>query len=420
MRLQDVKLYFRVRRAKRWQEEVLVRIRERAKSGGRVRVFFFVTENAKWKCQPIYERLAASEAFEPLVLIGLLPRELESIRNPADAEAIFSPKEAYFDRCGCLHRRVYEGFPLKLASPNRIGEGADLVFLQQPWGLPKPYKPYLLSRFALPMYVPYSVPLLYDPDLHGQPFHNSLHTIFLLNTHLISLYKANMRGRPSILRYEPSGHPALDSVAAAMCKYKVVTPRTVIYAPHFSFPHPKNVLGVSTFLENGRFILEFAKNHPGISWVFKPHPKLAESLVSTGGWSEDDVKDYYEEWRHVGRVVLDGNYHRLFAESFAMITDSVSFLAEYGATGHPIIRPLTGSQRAEGSLLECSPYIREYYQTRGNAELLKALESVVIRGEDPKRDSRLAAIKRAKLSDGCATDYICDYLQRLISPSSPA
>lgn len=411
----DLRLYFRVWRAKRWQNRVLNRIRCRA-IGAKINVLFFVSDIAKWKCQSVYEALADSDMFEPLVVIGLLPQELKAIHSVGDVEKVFASKESYFSNCDCRHRRVYTGFPLKLIKPDQFA--ADIVFLQQPWGLPKPYKPYLLSKTALPMFVPYSVSVAYDDKLDRMPFHRSLHTHFLLNDGFATLFKSKMRGSPSIARYVASGHPALDSISSALKTYAVKKPRVVIYAPHFSFPHPNNVLGVGTFLENGKLMLEFAKKHTELSWVFKPHPLLAETLVSKGGWKQSEVKAYYEEWKRIGRVVLDGSYQRLFAESSVMVTDCVSFLVEYGATGHPIIRPLSNSHRLDASMLANSPYVAKYYQTKGTAELLKMLELIVAQGADPMRESRMDAIRHAGLLGQCATERIIDYLKDIASQGS--
>ena len=61
----------------------------------------------------------------------------------------------------------------------------------------------------------------------------------------------------------------------------------VIYSPHWSLGNTP--LKYATFDWNGRQILEFAKSHPEIKWVFKPYPILKGRIVEVGLMSEEEV-----------------------------------------------------------------------------------------------------------------------------------
>ena len=75
-----------------------------------------------------------------------------------------------------------------------------------------------------------------------------------------------------------SGHPQLDYYI--LHKDQFETTNMVIYAPHWSISseHYDTFENYSTFLQLGRVILEYAKQHAEFNWVFKPHPSLKIAL----------------------------------------------------------------------------------------------------------------------------------------------
>ena len=187
----------------------------------------------------------------------------------------------------------------------------------------------------------------------------------------------------------------------------------VIYAPHWSFVHPgntrSNICPMSTFLENGELILEFAKKHSGLGWVFKPHPLLYTVLIHSGCKTKEQTDAYFNAWRELGIVHDTPDYAELFVKSRAMITDSVSFTVEYPATGHPIIQMLSEGARKRDPGPQKALY-DSYYQTTNNDELMAALDLVLVRNQDPKRESRLREIERAGLRGDSAARRILMHL----------
>ena len=47
----------------------------------------------------------------------------------------------------------------------------DIVFYEQPWGLPRRYKPYYVSKFALTFYLPYGFSMLDYIGDYNRNFH---------------------------------------------------------------------------------------------------------------------------------------------------------------------------------------------------------------------------------------------------------
>ena len=97
---------------------------------------------------------------------------------------------------------------------------------------------------------------------------------------------------------------------------------------------------ISTFQWNYKFMYDFAKAHPEISWVVKPHPNLFFSAVQEGLFSSlEDFKEYLQKWDDLpnAQVYMGAYYQGVFATSDGMIHDSSSFVAEYQYVDKPMI-----------------------------------------------------------------------------------
>lgn len=116
--------------------------------------------------------------------------------------------------------------------------------------------------------------------------------------------------------------------------------KRIIWAPHHTLARPgmDEVMTYSTFDKNYMFFYKFAKNNPDIEWVLRPHPLLKEILSEINTYmkiegiaDENFVEDYFFKWNSLpnARVHEDFEYVDLFATADAMITDCVSFKAEY-------------------------------------------------------------------------------------------
>ncbi len=408
MTLEDIMTCYCAWRAARLQAKVLRRVCRRRASGTKIRVVFYVADTAKWKCQSLYKKLEGSSEFEPLVIIGLYPFE-RKYKSAAKIERILCEKEEFFRKIGCRTERAVAGrgyapIPLRRFAP-------DVLFLQQPWGVPRGYRPANCSGIALPFYMSYYVQVGYPPAFVRALFDSCLHTYFMLSQQLADRFEADKWPRQSHCRFVATGHTALDAFAAAM--KETMKEGCVIYAPHFSFPHPDHLLGIGTFMWNGRAILEYAQQHRDMNWVFKPHPSLRRDLVQFGGWAQADVDAYYAAWEQLGEACYDGDYQELFLRSYAMITDCSSFLAEYGATGRPVIRLISSGCAYDRR--ELMDYVKTYYGAHTLEEMYAAFRLVLEERQDPLREVRHQAVVEAGLAGGCAADKVIAYMRDLFS-----
>ncbi len=129
--------------------------------------------------------------------------------------------------------------------------------------------------------------------------------------------------------------------------------------------------------------------------------------------SQGEVEAYYKGWETIGSAKSDSAYRDLFLHSRALITDSCSFLTEYGATGKPIIH----LKRRDTGITPLPPSKKvfdTFYDVYNLDEMQKALKLVIEEGLDPKCVERRKAFSDANISDGCASERIINYLKRLM------
>lgn len=404
----------RVMLLKRNYGRVLRRLR-RACGSRRIRVAFLVSEIAKWKAQPVFDLMRASDLFDPFIAVMELTRNasrpVEELRRTGEE------KVAYFTSRGMPAVDIWRYGTADTIDIGRLG--ADIVFYQQPWDLPRSMKPLPVSRRALTFYFPYSTPNRWLPKLDlGHKLHHFLFGYIVINEELAKLYlkmeKTDFIGAyaPRLL---PFGHPTLDGIE--FDDRPDDGSRCVIYAPHWSIQYGglNPPLKYATFLENGRAILDYAKAHSEVKWAFKPHPGLKGTLVRQGAMTQAEVDAYYREWESIGEAcyTAEGDYRKLFARSRALITDCGSFLTEYGCTGKPVIRLICRNLNVDPHPSVKALYA-QYYNVRTAEEMYAAFETVVLKHEDPKREARVRELRRANLVGHDVAGRIVGYIRYLL------
>ena len=215
----------------------------------------------------------------------------------------------------------------------------------------------------------------------------------------------------SIENIVATGHTTLDYFY--LNKNKNTEKKYIIYAPHFSIMHPaiKNKFYYSTFNYNCDLILDFAKKHKELNWVFKPHPNLKETLIKMN-ISEEAITAYYDEWANIGTINEDSDYLELFANSKAMITDCGSFLTEYFCTGKPLLHLIQPNAINWPSKI-FKPMFDSFYKVYNNQDLLQTLERVVILGDDYKKNERQQVKQQFSFTNTYAAENILKDLLNL-------
>ena len=386
----------------------LRRIRAKPK-GEKIKVLFLNSEISKWKCQSIYRKMQDSGVFEPA--IGITALGEQSTYSDPELKAVFSASEKFFDALGDHHVTAV------VLNPRRYRDllefSPDIVFFPEPGMIFPPQTTECVSRFALSCYVPYFVFTQSNPEKHcALEMPRTLWRYFVLNESIVKEYSKKHSWWRQSFDFVVTGHPALDGRASFD---SINSSGYVIYAPHHSIWASKRGLStpISTFLETGDAVLEYAKRHPEIKWAFKPHPVLRKSLEKFNCWAKDRIDAYYREWESIGMACYDGNYASLFDSSRAMITDCDSFLVEYGATGKPIIH-----LRRTDLTPQYHPYVKDllssYYQVCSLEEMFDAFNLVLERSEDPKKCERLTALEKTGVLGIDAAQNIVDDLRKVL------
>lgn len=375
----------------------------------KIRIAFVVTNVAKWKTQSLLDEIKKHDCFEPFFLISVI--NLPDIWNHLDMASEMAMEKSYFEAKGCPCELAFDPvtktpIPFSKFCP-------DIVFYSEPYFKGEGQRVHDVMKYALCCYVPYGVEYEKNLAIHNLPYFHPFLFLHVAWNEEQARYLRRLipwRTRPGVIL--GLGHTAFDQLQP---RKDEINKGYVIYAPHFSFRVEGyyRALTISTFMWNGKEILAYAKRHPEIKWVFKPHPRLRTELVAKGGWQPSEVASYYNEWESIGKACYTSDYADLFRESRAMITDSASFLLEYPATGNPIIHLKEKDSGVEyrDSVL---PLLDTYYQVSNLPEMFNAFQMVIEHGEDPRRKERLEALTKQNIIGVNAAENIVRYLQKVV------
>lgn len=377
----------------------------------KLKVAFLVSEVAKWKGQSLYDLMDSSDIFEPLILV--YPMSVEMQDDVIEQKEVISRKVLFFKQHHMDVHNIWDFERKKIANIEQLG--IDIVFYQQQWNIPSQLSPGKVAKYALSFYFPYYLVNYFNIGFEtGAKLHHEVFRYILFNDQLVQMYKQSIKSLCYAGEMIGLGHPIVDGFYLG--KKKIFPHKYIIYAPHFSFPISgrERILSYSTFLDNGILLLEYAKKHSNLNWVFKPHPRLRRELVEREIWTQEEVDNYYAEWEKIGKTCYTSDYIDLFLESRVMITDCGSFLTEYSCTGQPLIHlvPKHFPYKANpvlGGLYDT------FYTSSDNDTLLSYLNSIVLKGEDPNKKKRLLCLKDLQLTNNYCAQNIADYIDSLLS-----
>lgn len=380
----------------------------------KLRVAFIVSELPKWKGQSVYDLMKESLAYEPFMAVIPSGAELECLDSSGVERAVRQKVDYFKDR----HMSVvsaWDALRHRVVDVQKID--VDILFYQQPWDTLGALAPHRVSSRALTFYFSYYMLNNLNLKLEvGEEFHRTIYGYIVNSAGVARMFRDEQRklGFAHVPKFLPLGHPMMDNFH--LCQNLIENQGYVIYAPHWTivYGNHRPLLHYSTFLENGSAVLDYARRHPQVKWVFRPHPALRKALMSSGAMSKIQIDNYYQAWEQIGIGWYSGDYVDLFLSSRALITDCGSFLTEYAATGNPLVRLISKDINVSPhpSLVEV---YASYYQVHDLDELQRTLDAVVLRGEDPIQAQRLKAVTAAGLMGTHAAKNIVDYLDRLLS-----
>lgn len=346
----------------------------------KIKVGFVGYDASMWCGDALYNFFARDERFEPTIFLCLRTDE----NNGGLLRGDFQNGVAKFKSHGL---NVVPVFKKDMPLP----EQDLLIFLTPYWNvLPNAFHlPHLTARTLL-VYIPYGF-FLGEYDITHRDLPSVVWKFFFESTQQLELFKAKCKtGMPRGLY---SGYPRLDAFfedkSSFHFNWKTARPdaKKIIWAPHWSID---DGIKFATFQWNYKFMYDFAKVHPEISWIVKPHPNLLFSAVKTGLFpSPEAFEAYLKAWNDLpnAQVYTGAYYHAIFATSDGMILDSCSFTGEYQYVDKPMIFLTRDTQKFNelGEKILSASYLVDGRDLNGIAA---TMQKVFIEGDDYKAAER--------------------------------
>jgi len=380
----------------------------------KINVVFIVINSSIWKYDLLYSMFCNDDRYNPVIAICPQKYVEKKIKfSEINIAVKFFKKKGF---------RVFVAYNYQKKTNIDIKKelNPDIVFFTNPHHRIT-YKKYYIKYFIdkLTCYFPYGIMSVNKPKLqYDQLFHNLLWKAFYetdIHKEMTVKYARN-KGVNTVV----SGSLMYDVfVKNENCndvwKIKDKEIKRIIYAPHHSF-HDMEEMVFSTFLENGEFMLEYAKkNKDKVQIAFKPHPVLKNKLYKY--WGIEKTDNYYKAWDNLFNGQLEeGDYMDLFLSSDAMIMDSISFMTEYFLTGKPSLF-LMKDKFVENLFNDYGKAVlSKLYKSYNNNDILNFIHNVVINGEDNMKEERELFIKENLVppNNNTAAENIYNYINKKI------
>ena len=379
----------------------------------KINIVFLSTSNSKFSYSSLYKEFEKNPKFNVKVLVSCIDEF--KFREYQQKTHINLMKEDYEFYTSNGYNTEYafdiendEFISLKEFNP-------DIIFYGEPWSIAKSQELNETSKYALACFCCYGTTIHNGSYEYEKPFYRSLFKYFIDNYYAQELLIEHDVDSDSLPVF---GSVKLDAyllpVDESKVKWKSSGKKRVIYAPHHSF-YEGSILGYGTFGRNYLFFLEYAKNHPDIEFILKPHPCLKKEIVHNKFMTEEEMDNYFAQWESLDNVQIceQGDYFDMFRTSDLMITDSNSFLSEYLPTEKPLIHLI--SEDSVGHNEYGQKIIQGYYPARTNEETEQLLDEILYKNNDPLKDKRKEIIENDLVweRDGAAKGIV-KYLEEVI------
>ncbi|GBR04555.1 hypothetical protein [Acetobacter oeni] len=384
------------------------------------KVMFLVHNMATWdSIADVHNEMAGHPDFE--VIVASIPRRFPGERHFSHEDET----HAALDAAGIAHIRFHAG-----SNDILKAIGPDAIFRQSPWDydIPDEFSTQALS-FSNLIYIPYYGFNLLEhftsdrnaPDSYSDlEFHRACTRIYCesdLTREMMS--RRSRRGSDNMVA---TGHPKLERLRDCVntpswpvrCAAASRRPARLIWAPHHSI-NGDGWLGFGTFRQTYRAMLEWAREDSDIEMVLRPHPALFTNLIGSGMMTESELDAFRSDWAALPNTAEsdNGDYGELFSASDLMITEGISFLAEYLMFPEKPIIFLDSGHHAPfnqiGKMVADAAYV-----VSNVPDALKVTIDYLVRGDDPKKGAREAAFGQLIPASPGASRRIVQNLHELL------
>ena len=301
----------------------------RIKKKARIHIGFLVYTSSMWNVEELYRLIDADEHFEADIIIGHFGMNNTEATNEEYDITLKHFKE--------------KDYTVKESSDIIDINNYDIIFSLTPARMTDDMDFYKFPLNIMLLHTSYSYMLAGNMEKLDYDMYHWAWRYYTDSEYYKGLIEGNKlyTGSAKYL-----GFPKMDAFYSANILRKS-DKKTIIYAPHHSVNYKE--FKSATFEYNYQRMLELAKKYSDTTyWIYKPHPLLRAHSIEAGIFETVEGYDKYEkEWNELtnGEVINSGDYFPIFKGSDAMITDSVSFLAEYQFTQNPLLLLESGEEK---------------------------------------------------------------------------
>lgn len=404
-----------VRQYSMMHEMKLERLQRKIRNGERAKVFFMTQRAAAFGAASVYREMKKSDIFDPYVMC-ISKRDIwyNGFYDAVEEDVKFFTERGF---------RAFNAYDENRVPKDLTELNPDIIFFDSP----NLYGPAFNSHFRLDQinwkyltcYIPYGLLMVDSFYYHYNNINVRTCWKFFLDTD--SSYDRALRDAEfNGMNIVKAGYPKFDDYESSkngdLPQRLNNDNKTVIYAPHWSLDIENNF---ATFDLYKDIIFEFAKDHPDINFVFKPHPELEFRIKNLHAWgksnfSQEDYKDYIHKWNDLpnGLCITQGGYINIFEHSDCMITDCGSFIGEYLLSLKPCIylfNPRKKHQKDTYTPL-AKKILDTYYIAENVTELKKYFQHIILDGCDGKKSIRQNVLKSEFKMEGSIGKRITSYL----------
>jgi len=362
------------------------------------KIGIIIYSGAMWSVDGLYKQLNKKDEYEIDIIVGRF--------NFFDNNSML---KTYNDTCDFFSRK---GYNVKTNLQKEDIRKYDILIYTTPYDfLDKDLNILNISLNTLICYISYSYMLAGNDAKFNLPMYYLVWKYFCDSKFYLEKIKLKCRLFSNNVIY--SGFPKMDDIYKYNMNKRENVKKVIIYAPHHSVTY--DTLKAATFDENYLILLELAQKYSDfITWIVKPHPLLADRCIQRGIFNnQDEYEAYWKEWDMISKTSNKSNeeYFGLFNESDAMITDSVSFLAEYQFTHKPLLLMESGKMMYNEFGNEI---VKQLYRCAGDDyDSIEKFIIDVIRGEDKMQKTRerffAENLDYLKCNGTLANDYIYNF-----------
>lgn len=310
------------------------------------RVAFLCQYIPAWnKSAPVYEYMKKDPRFDAFIIC--IPYNIQRHRL-IDNHGTENDTYDYFISKGydAINALIGENKWLDLKSMN-----LDYIFYPRPYNafMPRQYTTHVVNKYTKICLLMYGMELTKElaEELLNNDFFRNVYCYFAESSYVAqinqkhlplghkmglqhSIYLGGVPGITMILDSKDEKNHAWDFAKDHSGSLRVIwTPR---WTTDLS-------LGGSNFFVYKDLLIEYAKEHPDVDFLFRPHPLALNNFLKTGEMTKDEVDNFIRTCEEVPNISLDKEpeYVASFWNSDVLITDISGVFPEYFVTGKPII-----------------------------------------------------------------------------------